>query len=368
MPPFRRVFALVPDCHAYETRYARLWRRHFYEGLAGAVPEVIFPISVDFRWARPAWTAPLSSTAERTTVSERLWDQVRAAGVDAVISYCFASDIEVGLVQRAVEHGIPWINFFCDSVVAFDRVEPLARAVSLSWFPEGEANELYRALGRPQLCRPYAVNPAALPESICEMAAHRIGFVGAPFTNRVIALGALRLYGCKVNVHGEGWVRPPRRRRAMRSRAGPGDPLPSRHTHGRFAERLLARVVRPLVDAGGPLDAAQLPAFLSTCRLVLGLNAGRDPQGRYHSYLKCRDVEFPGYGSCYLTEHNEDVARAFEIGREVLTFHTLVEAAALVRETAADPARARAIGRAGRRRVMAEHTWSARLPELARAL
>jgi len=109
-------------------------------------------------------------------------------------------------------------------------------------------------------------------------------------------------------------------------------------------------------------------SFLSSCRVVLGLNEGRDTQGVYRSYLKLRDIEFPGYGCCYLTQHNEDVEHAFEVGREVLTFRHLAEAASLVRQRARHPDVARAMGQAARRRVFAEHTWAARLGELARAL
>src|SRR6185295_13453607 len=108
--------------------------------------------------------------------------------------------------------------------------------------------------------------------------------------------------------------------------------------------------------------------FLASCRVVMGLNEGRDLGGNYASYLKLRDIEFPGYACCYLTQHNEDVEHAFEIGREVLTFRTLMEAASTVRRSVRHPAEARAIGTAGHRRVLAEHTWAARLRELARAL
>ncbi len=179
---FARIFALSPDCHV-PGRYARVWQRHFYEGLQGVVPEVVLPAGLDFAWARPAAEAPLRPW-QRGPSSERLWEQIRAArdagGLDAVISYCFGSDVDPGLVARTVEAGVPWINFFCDSTYAFDRVEELARVTSLNWFPEHEAAARYRALGRPSLCRPYAVNPAALPEAVCERAEHALGFVGAP--------------------------------------------------------------------------------------------------------------------------------------------------------------------------------------------
>jgi len=32
-----------------------------------------------------------------------------------VISYCFSSDIDPALIERTVDLGVPWINFYCDS-------------------------------------------------------------------------------------------------------------------------------------------------------------------------------------------------------------------------------------------------------------
>ncbi len=359
------MFALAPDCHA-EGRYTRLWRRHFYDGIAAAVPEMLRPEGIDFTWARPASDASLAPARARPAASERLWAQIRdAPALDAVISYCFATDVDPSLVERTRALGVPWINFFCDSTYAFDRVEPLARVTSLNWFPEHAALGRYRALGRPALCRPYAVHPGALPEAGCEIAAHALGFVGAPTGNRVTILAALRLLGCRPAVRGEGWRRAPAPAPGRRPRPA----STGRRARGSLRERLLTRALWPLLGVdGGTLSDEELPRFLSRCRVVLGLNEGRDERGVYTSYLKLRDIEMPGYGCCYLTQHNEDVARAFEVGREVLTFRSLLEAAAHARRAAREPAAARAMGLAARRRVLAEHGWASRLPELARAL
>jgi hypothetical protein len=349
----------------------RLWRRHFYDGLEAALPSVVMPVGVDFAWARPVSAVPPGPSRDRGVVSERLWDQIRAAhaerGLDAVISYCFSTDIDPALIERTVALGVPWINFYCDSTYAFDLVEALARVASLNWFPEMAAEAGYRALGRPILCRPYAMNPAALLEAGCERGDYALGFVGAPTGNRVLRLAGLRAFGCRTEVRGEGWQRtnasPPRR---------PPQPRPPRadpRARGRLSERILVRALLPLVRGRSrPLTADEMAPFLSRCRVVLGLNEGRDIRGEYRSYLKFRDVEFPGYGCCYLTQDSDDVRAAFEVGREVLTFHHLAEAASLVRRSVRHPEAARAMGQAARRRVLAEHTWSARLSELARAL
>lgn len=366
MNALSRVFALAPDCHT-AGRYGRVWRRHFYDGLQGALPSVVLPADVDFEWARPAAGASSGPSAPRAATSERLWQQIRAAhgtrGLDAVISYCFSLDIEPTLIERTVALGVPWINFFCDSTYAFDFVEQIARLASLNWFPERAAMPSYRALGRPALCRPYALNSRALPNALCESVDHPVGFVGAPTSNRVLHLARFMLRGSRVAVRGEGWRRVPAAR--ARKAAAPDD----RRMRPALGERVLVRALTPLVRNGArPLTDEEMAPFLSRCRVVLGFNEGRDLNGDYQSYMKLRDVEFPGFGCCYLTQHNEDIEHALDVGREVLTFNHTGEAVGLVRRYNRDPEAARDVGRAGRRRVLAEHTWSARLAELARAL
>jgi spore maturation protein CgeB len=121
-------------------------------------------------------------------------------------------------------------------------------------------------------------------------------------------------------------------------------------------------------QAKGPLEEEEFAPFVQACRVILGLNQGRDESGRLGSYMKFRDLEFPGYGCCYLTEDNQDVRTALEPGQEVLTFSTMREAARTLRALERHPEQAAEIGRAGRRRVLAEHTWAMRLQQLGERL
>src|SRR5688572_19161080 len=127
---FRHVFALVPDCHAAGWRYAEVWRRHFYDGLAQAGVQVTRPRDVDFAWARPPQSFdPARAAGARTRTSEALLAQILGAEgsrPQAVISCCFSHDLELELVDRVRAAGIPWVNFFCDSLYAFDWVSALA--------------------------------------------------------------------------------------------------------------------------------------------------------------------------------------------------------------------------------------------------
>lgn len=374
MRSLRRVFALAPDCHVSAGYYRVLWRRHFYEGLEASVERLWIPMGISYDWAR--WQGAQDATRDlssgRGECSERIWHQIRDAhrngGLDAVISYCFSRDIDPELVRNTVKLGVPWINFFCDSLHMFEQVRELAGEVSLNWFPESAAVARYEQLGRRTICRPYALNAAWLPAVRPASGARGVGFIGFPSANRITQLGFFRLFGCKVNIRGRGWVGPAQdpfySSKSVWQRLFAA--LATRGWGEKVIRRLMWRLVRS--QAGGELADEEFFEFLAGTLVSLGLNQGRDEQGRLVSYMKMRDLEFPGYGCCYLTEHNEDVAAAFESGREILLFRSCREGAALVREMERDPDRSRLIGQAGRRRVLSDHTWSRRLEELAQRL
>lgn len=373
MKPWRSAFAVVPDVHAGVGHYQSLWQRHFYDGLAEALPRLTTPQGTDFTWIqRDPLADPGAVSIPRARTSQQLWDQIQAIhsreGLDAVISYCFAGDLEAGLVREVIRLGVPWINFFCDSTHRFGEIEALARVVSLNWFPEHAAIERYRTLGAACFCQPYALNPRYLPEAVSQACRIPVAFVGLPSANRITQLGWLLLQGIKIKVHGHGWQsdlgpfhnpHQPPGKRFWRAIGQPG-----------FMEKVFRRLLWPLVrkNAFGPLSDEELPGFLRQCGIILGLNQGRDEHGRLASYLKFRDVEFPGLGCCYLTEYNEDVAQAFEVDHEVLAYRSLGEARNEIRWHLRRPERARAIGIAGRRRVLSQHTWSVRIAQIAAAV
>lgn len=373
MKAIRRLLAVVPDCHTPPSYLNSLWKRHIYDGLRSHASTLIIPDDLDFQWARQGHGLDLTPFAgERRRNSELLLRRIqtaqRAHGLDAVFSYCFAFDILPEIVQETIKMGIPWINFFCDSTHMFEKVEPLARCVSLNWFPETAAVPRYQALGVPYLCAPYAMTPEWLPDLTNRAADRTAAFIGLPTANRITQLGWLRLRGCPVEIRGHGWVG--------------GDktpfysPIPARKRlfkalfRANLAEKVSRRLLWPLVRpmACGPLPEEEFSAYVQSSLVILGLNQAPDPQGRLTSYLKFRDIEFPGYGCCYLTEHNDDLASVFQIGQEVLTFRGSGEAARHLRDMRRHPERARQIGFAGRQRVLQDHNWGVRLRQLAERL
>ena len=334
-----------------------MWQRHFYDGLERAGVRVALPRNIDFGWARPPQTFDLARSAgARARVSESLLTQILAAdggAPQAVLSYCFSHDVELDLVDRVRAAGIPWVNFFCDSLYAFDWVADLAARTSLNWFVESEAEERYRSLGVPYLRAPYALNPDALPDASCAAPDRTMLFVGAANYSRIRAAALIRLTGVDLQVRGWGW------QEALGFKT---DSARAPSTPGKRAARF---VVRTLLRArvGGYLEYDPMIEELRRAAVVLGLNEG-GAGAAARNYLKLRDLELPGMGCCYLAQHHSGLAEVYELGSEVMTFRTPWEAGRLAKDLARRPSECREIGRRARARVLREHTWSARLPLL----
>jgi hypothetical protein len=178
-------------------------------------------------------------------------------------------------------------------------------------------------------------------------------FVGSANRNRIRATALMRLIGANIQVRGHGWKEAMGRKPVQASA-----PSTLIKEAARAALRLLFKG-----RLGGYLDYDAMIDELRRSTVVLGLNEGglgpNPPK-----YLKLRDLEFPGMGCCFLTQHNLDFENIFDLGKEAVTFRTPWEASRLAKELARHPSECRAIGRRARARVLGEHTWSARLPLL----
>lgn len=357
-----RVFAIAPDCHVQGWRYGDVLRTHFYGGLRSTGVDVVLPRDVRFDWARPPQgVRPHVVDEPRRATSAALLRQIREAasrGLDAVVSYCFSNDLELEVVDEVRDAGIPWINFFCDSAYAFHTVEALARRTSLNWFVESATEPRYRGLGVRYLRAPYALNPTALPDASCRRPERALAFVGTAHRNRVRTALLFRLAGVDLHVRGWGWPT------LLESTSGTGPAAASvlRRARRRVARRLLRGRI------GGHLSEAEYVAYLRTSQALLGLSEGHLPGEAPVSYLKLRDLELPGMGCAYIAQHHRDLELVFEVGREVRSFRTIGEARRVVRELAHDRHGSRQMGLRARERVLAEHTWSVRLPQLLEAL
>jgi spore maturation protein CgeB len=110
----------------------------------------------------------------------------------------------------------------------------------------------------------------------------------------------------------------------------------------------------------GHVGTADHNAVNATARAVL--NVTRASMARYGFSPPTRLFEAAGAGACLVTDAWEGIERFLEPGREVLVAASGAEVAAHLDGLTA--ARARAIGAAARRRLLAEHTYAHRAAQL----
>jgi spore maturation protein CgeB len=84
--------------------------------------------------------------------------------------------------------------------------------------------------------------------------------------------------------------------------------------------------------------------------------------------VRLRDFEAPMCGTFYLTEHQEELAEFFEIGREIETFRSQDELLDKARFYLAHDEPRERIRRAGHARALRDHTWQNRMTAVLKAL
>lgn len=94
------------------------------------------------------------------------------------------------------------------------------------------------------------------------------------------------------------------------------------------------------------------------CSAEAVLNISRDSMARYGFSPATRVFEAAGAAACLITDDWEGIDYFFSPGSELLVARDGSEVAAIIRQL--DPVRARAIGEAARKRVLADHTYDGR--------
>ena len=118
--------------------------------------------------------------------------------------------------------------------------------------------------------------------------------------------------------------------------------------------------VPPNVRAVGHVYTADHNALNSSARLVL--NVARDSMAACGHSPATRVFEAAGAAACLVTDAWEGIEAFLEPGREILVAGDGEAVAAYVRDVS--PARAREVGEAAKRRVLAAHTYAQRAREV----
>jgi spore maturation protein CgeB len=122
--------------------------------------------------------------------------------------------------------------------------------------------------------------------------------------------------------------------------------------------------IPPNVRRLGHVGSAFHNAFNCSSRVILNIN--RESMARYGFSPPTRLFEAAGAGACLITDRWEGIEQFLEPGFEVLVAADGGEVADWLDQLT--PARAAAIGRAARRRILSEHTYGHRVSELENLL
>lgn len=120
------------------------------------------------------------------------------------------------------------------------------------------------------------------------------------------------------------------------------------------------KAVPPNVNYLGHVYTADHNAF--NCTPMAVLNISRESMARYGFSPATRVFEAAGAAACLITDAWEGLDHFFEPGREMLVASSGDEVAEIVREL--DANKARAVGQAAYKRVLAEHTYAHRAAQL----
>lgn len=93
-------------------------------------------------------------------------------------------------------------------------------------------------------------------------------------------------------------------------------------------------------------------------------NILRDPLSVFNTVMSLQVFSIPSCGACLLTEWVEEIPESFEPGREILTFSGIDDFVEKSQRYSSDTKQARAIGEAGRKRCLAEHTHKKRAEKI----
>jgi len=276
--------------------------------------------------------------ARRKEVNDLVLPALRRAHAERPVDWFFAyaSGLELSadtLRRITDELGIPTVGMCLDDKHAWTGPwmgdhhagqKDIAPHFDLSWTSASVACEWYLAEGARPLYMPEGFDaslykPMQVPRDI------PVSFVGANYGFRPKVIKHLKRHAIPIEAYGAGW--------------------PNGYASG----------------------AEKVVELFNRSRINLGMG------GIMHSEtltnLKGRDFDIPGTGGgVYLTSYNADLARHFDVGREILCYATRDEMVEQMRYYLARPQLCEEIARRGRARCLSEHRWLHRYLKIARAL
>ena len=305
--------------------------------------EAVLPIALkpfgrvsEFEWRSKGFDNKSANWMEqRYSMNEAMLDAFLKANsqkaIDIVIGYVSGHNTDPGILQKMGKTGAVIINLNWDDKLWFcgkrhggrwSGPAALTQVVDLNLTNAPESCIKYVAKGGLAMFWPEAAHPA-IHKRYDLPVEYDVTFVGGKYGWRPRFIKRLLKMGINVTCFGNGWE-------------------------------------------NGPLSDEEMVKVYSRSRIILGF------AGVGHSKkimcIKGRDFEVPMSGGLYLTQDNPELSLVYEVGKEIVTYKDEKDCADKIKLLLANPVKAEAIKRAGRKRAEKDHTWEKRFREIFRTI
>jgi hypothetical protein len=258
-------------------------------------------------------------------------DSHKTRPVDWVFAYVNGFHVLADTVRSIRSYGVPTVNLSLDDKNSWDCGEfggqnggslGLVSAFNLWWTSASVTTSWVEAEGGRAVYLPEGCN---VEDGVEQAPVMDLGatFIGTAYGHRSEMVRFLRRRGVAVRTFGKGWGHVPSKDEAQ-------------------------QIIR---------------------RSVVCLGHGGIGYSHVITNVKGRDFELPALrGGAYVTTYNADLARHFEIGREIFCWHSLDELLEVTRFLLRNPAESRLLAARAYERCRQDHRWGSRYLAVLRAL
>jgi hypothetical protein len=245
---------------------------------------------------------------------------------DVVFAYGNHLEFEPDTFRQIRASGVPVVDLCLDDKHIFmpkplpwpNGQKPLIGSVDVHLTNSPDSMRWYFAEGAPAYFMPQGVDTEIFRRMDVEKT-YDVVFIGQKYGARARLVEAIRAAGVKVECFGRGW-------------------------------------------GSEPVSDAKMIELYNRARINLGI--GGTGVSERMTCIKGRDFEVPATGSLYLTSYNPELTSLFRVGEEIACYSNEIDCVELVRYYLERPEEAERVGRAGRERVLRDHTWEVRLRDL----
>ena len=279
-----------------------------------------------FNHQQKDWHRSVKAKMNKDLVS-RVKQWIREDSTDVIFTYLSGGLVSPNTIRELSSFGVPTVNLSLNDKETFigktKKGQPIgmkniSRYFDLCLTSTEDALKKYCVEGALPIYLPEGANPEIHKPYDVEKSID-VSFVGQRYGNRLTIIQALKDHGIRVEAFGEDWP-------------------------------------------NGPLSTKDMIRMYSKTKINLGFGGVAGHQDTY--CLKGRDFEITMSGGLYLTEHNPELEKVYDIGNEIITYTNFNDLVTKISYLLSNPEEAERVRKRGFQRAHTEHTWEMRFEKI----